>query len=71
MHVRSRQMGTQRGTHTPQKPNSGANAIALTLWIVLWVLNGVSTALPFVLFGERVGAVGIWLGVGICVHLVV
>lgn len=54
-----------------QRPNTTANAIALTFWIALWVLNGTSTALPFVLFGLRIGAVGVWLGVGICVHLVV
>lgn len=47
--------------------NTSPNAIALTFWIALWVLNGASTALPFVVIGQT----GFWLGVGICVHLVV
>jgi hypothetical protein len=54
-----------------KKSNATANAIALVFWIVLWILNGASTALPFVLLGVRLGAAGLWLGIGICVHIIV
>lgn len=57
-------------TGTPQ-PNTSANAIALTFWIVLWGLNGASTALPFFLLGRWLGNTGLWLGIGICVHIIV
>lgn len=53
------------------QPNTTANAIALTFWIALWGLNGASTALPFALLGRQFGALGLWLGVGVCVHIVV
>jgi hypothetical protein len=55
----------------PPSNNSVANALALTFWVVLWGLNGVSTALPFVLVGRALGEPGIWLGVGICAHIIV
>ena len=51
--------------------NTTANAIALTFWFALWLLNGATTALPFVLLGQRFSAPGIWLGVGACVHIIV
>src|SRR5690349_20298786 len=53
-------------TQTTQD-NTSPNAIALVFWIALWVLNGASTAAPFVLIGRS----GFWLGIGICVHLIV
>lgn len=59
----------------PRQANSTANAIALTFWIALWLLNGASTALPFTLLGQRLGAagaqLGLWIGAGICVHVIV
>lgn len=61
----------ERIEHKPPPPNTSANAIALVFWIALWLLNGASTTLPFFLFGQSVGAPGVWLGVGVCVHLVV
>lgn len=60
--VRSQTYPQQAASH-----NTSPNAIALAFWIALWVLNGASTAAPFVLIGRT----GFWLGVGICVHLVV
>lgn len=71
MTVRSEELRNGQRIASPRNfappPNVSANAIALTFWIVLWLLNGASTTLPFYLFGRS----GLWLGIGICAHIIV
>lgn len=48
-----------------------AHLVAMILWGVAWMLNGVATIIPIALLGRSVDALGIFIGIGVATHGIV